>query len=77
MKLTVKYFGLLAEVTQCSEEQFKFSGTLISEFLEAIYLKHPKLKEKDFQAAQSNEIVSKNTKITQAEIVLLPPFAGG
>jgi molybdopterin synthase sulfur carrier subunit len=77
MKLTVKYFGLLAEVTQCSEEQFKFSGTLISEFLEAIYLKYPKLKDKNFQVAQNNQIVSKDVKITQTEIALLPPFAGG
>lgn len=77
MKLTIKYFGLLAEVTQCSEERFEFSGTLISELLETIYLKYPKLKEKDFQVAQGNEIVSKNKVITQTEIALLPPFAGG
>jgi sulfur-carrier protein len=77
MRLTIKYFGLLGEITQCYEEQFEFSGTLISELLEAIYLKHPKLKGKDFQVAQSNEIVSKNTIITQTEIALLPPFSGG
>ena len=77
MKLTIKYFGLLAEVTKRNEEQLDFSGTLINELLDTIYLKYPKLKEIDFQVAQNNEIVSKETIITQAEIALLPPFAGG
>lgn len=77
MKLTIKYFGLLAEITQCNEEQIEFSGMRINELLETVYLKHPKLKEKDFQVAQNNEIASKDTTVTQTEIALLPPFAGG
>jgi len=77
MQLTLKYFGLIAEATLCSEEQIEFSGTLINELLETIYLKYPKLVEKDFQVAQNNEIVSKNMIITHPEIALLPPFAGG
>jgi sulfur-carrier protein len=77
MKLTIKYFGLLAEVAKCSEEHVEFSGTLVSDLLETIYIKHPNLKEKDFQVAQDNEIVSKNIIITQTEIALLPPFSGG
>ena len=77
MQLTIKYFGLLAEVTRRSEEQLEFSGRIINELLETIYLKYPKLKEKDFQVAQNNEIVSKNIIIKHTEIALLPPFAGG
>jgi len=77
MKITLKYFGLIAEVTQCNEEQMEFSGTYINDLLETIYLKYPKLKEKDFQVAQNNEIVSKNEIISQTEIALLPPFSGG
>ncbi|MBN4047128.1 MoaD/ThiS family protein [bacterium AH-315-P13] len=77
MQLTVKYFGLIAEVTQCSEEQFEFSGILINELLETVYIKYPKLKEKDFQVAQNNEIVSKDKIVSHTEIALLPPFAGG
>ncbi|MCF6295670.1 MAG: MoaD/ThiS family protein [Flavobacteriaceae bacterium] len=77
MRLTIKYFGLLAEVTQCSEEQFEFSGMLISELLETIYLKHPKLKEKDFQVAQNQIIVTNETEISGRDIALLPPFSGG
>jgi len=77
MRLTIKYFGLIAEVTQCREEQLEFSGTHINELIEIVYLKYPKLKEKNFQVAQNNEIVSKDVIVTQVEIALLPPFAGG
>lgn len=77
MKLTIKYFGLLAEVTQCNEERFEFSGMLISELLETIYLEHPKLKEKDFQVAQNQIIVTNETEISGKDIALLPPFSGG
>lgn len=77
MKLTVKYFGLLAEVTHCQEEKIEFSGTQVSELLETIYSNHPKLKETDFQIAQNNTITNDETEILSTEIALLPPFAGG
>ena len=77
MKLTIKYFGLLAEVTSCNEEQIEFSGTKINELLEAMYSKYPKLKETDFQIAQNNTITNDDTEISSTEIALLPPFAGG
>lgn len=77
MRLTIKYFGLLAEFTHSSEEQIEFSGKIINDLLEIIYLKYPKLRETDFQIAHDHEIVSKNVIITETEIALLPPFAGG
>jgi len=77
MTLTIKYFGLLTEVTQCNEEQFDFSGTSISELRDTIYSKHLKLKETNFQIAQNNTISNDETKISSTEIALLPPFAGG
>jgi len=77
MKLTIKYFGLLAEVTQCSEEQIEFSGTTISELREVLYTKYPPLNGKDFQVAQGKVLVNNDTIINKKEIALLPPFAGG
>ncbi|MFT5102760.1 MAG: molybdopterin synthase sulfur carrier subunit [Candidatus Latescibacterota bacterium] len=77
MEVTIKYFGLLAEVTNQNEETLVFSSTSISELLEALYIKYPALKEKDFQVAQNLEIVSKEASITATEIALLPPFSGG
>jgi len=32
---------------------------------------------KDFQVAQNNEIVTKETLVSGTEIALLPPFSGG
>jgi molybdopterin synthase sulfur carrier subunit len=42
-----------------------------------LFNKYPELKTKDFQVAQNNEIVSKDTPILNHEIALLPPFSGG
>ena len=77
MILSIKYFGLLAEVTGCSEEKIKFSGKSISDLKSILFQKHEELKNKDFQIAQNNELITNETKITATEIALLPPFAGG
>ena len=77
MKITIKYFGQIAEVTQLEEESLEFSGTLISELLDLLYSKYNVLKNKDFQVAQNQEIVSIETELTGSEIALLPPFSGG
>ncbi len=77
MIITIKYFGLIAEVTQCEDETINVSGRFISELLEALYSKYPDLKNKDFQIAQNQELVSENSEITGQELALLPPFSGG
>ena len=77
MNLNIKYFGLLAEVTQRSEETLAFSKTSVSDLLEVLFEKYPDLKEKDFQVAQNLEIVSKEAELLNTEIALLPPFSGG
>ena len=77
MILNIKYFGLLAEVTQCNEEQFEFSGSNVSELREALFQKYEMLIQKDFQIAQDQVLISDETKITETKIALLPPFAGG
>ncbi len=77
MEITIKYFGLLAEVTKCSEEKISFSGTTVFELKEQLFQKYEALKNKDFQVAQNNYLITNKTKITGLEIALLPPFAGG
>ncbi|HEY5688835.1 MAG TPA: MoaD/ThiS family protein [Yeosuana sp.] len=77
MKIKIKYFGMLTEVTNCEAEIIDFSGVLISDLLEMLFIKYSDLKDKKFRVAQNNELVSVNTKITSKEIVLLPPFSGG
>ncbi|AXT21161.1 MoaD/ThiS family protein [Flavobacteriaceae bacterium AU392] len=77
MTITIKYFGLLSEVTQCNEEVIECTKTSISGLLNILFNKHPELKHKDFQVAQHQEIASKEDLISSNEIALLPPFAGG
>ena len=77
MLLNIKYFGLLAEITQQSEETFEFSKTTVLELLEVIFQKYPDLKTKDFRVAQNHEIVAEETLVTGSDIALLPPFSGG
>ncbi len=77
MTLQIKYFGLLAEITNCEEEMIEFSKSIVSDLLEDLYLKYPELKQKEFKVAQNHELVSNDSIITKTEIALLPPFSGG
>ena len=77
MQLNIKYFGLLAEVTQCSEETLDFSKSSVLELLDVLFKKYPNLEDKDFQVAQNHEIISREALILENEIALLPPFSGG
>ena len=77
MVITIKYFGLLAEVTGCSSEKINFSGTTISDLKEVLFQKHKVLKNKKFKVAQDNKLNTDKAKVTSSKIALLPPFAGG
>ncbi|MDU8885072.1 MoaD/ThiS family protein [Yeosuana sp. MJ-SS3] len=77
MVLNIKYFGLLTEITKCSEENIEFSKSSVLELLNLLFNKYPELKHKDFEVAQNNKIVSKDTMVSETEIALLPPFSGG
>jgi len=77
MKLNIKYFGMLAEVTQLNEETIDFNHQTVSDLVAQLWVKYPLLKEKDFQVAQNCKIVNHEDLINQTEIALLPPFAGG
>lgn len=77
MTLSIKYYGLLAEVTGCSEEQVDFYGKSISDLKEVLFQKYEALRNKDFQIAQNNQLTTKDAKLIATEIALLPPFAGG
>ena len=77
MHITIKYFGQIAEVTHKDEEILDFSGSLVSDLLEALYSKYEQLKTKDFQVAQNQELIYFETELNGGEIAILPPFAGG
>ncbi len=77
MTLNIKYFGLLAEVTNCNDETVEFSNSTVIELLGLLFIKYPELKGKDFKVAQNNEIISIDSVVSESEIALLPPFSGG
>jgi molybdopterin synthase sulfur carrier subunit len=77
MLITIKYFGQIAEVTQKEEEHLEVLEGKISGLLKSLNTKYPDLKNKDFQIAQNQELVSMDTELTGHDIALLPPFAGG
>ena len=54
MMITIRYFGLLTEVTGCTSEKINFSGTTIFDVKEVLFQKYKTLKNKDFQVAQNN-----------------------
>ena len=77
MQLNIKYFGRIAEITNCNEETLEFSNATINELLKMLNDKYPELKSKDFQVAQNQEIVSFETMVSGEDLALLPPFSGG
>ncbi|WP_298474818.1 MoaD/ThiS family protein [uncultured Maribacter sp.] len=77
MNITVKYFGVLAELTQCMEETIVFTKSTVIELLEVVYQKHPTLNDKNFKVALNNELVDMETIVSEVEVALLPPFSGG
>ena len=77
MTLNIKYFGVIAEITQCHEEVLEFSKSSVDDLLTMLFDKYPEIKINDFQVAMNNEIVSKDSIISESEIALLPPFSGG
>ncbi|CDF78367.1 thiamineS protein [Formosa agariphila KMM 3901] len=77
--ITIKYFGMLAEQTQCSEEQLEFKPLTLSELVQDLKVKY-QFNSASFHVALNHKLIQGSEEITlqfQDEIALLPPFAGG
>ena len=75
----VKYFGMIAEATNCSEEKIALESQKLADLLEKLTIKY-KLDELPLNVAVNKNIVDKNSDYTiteNDEIAILPPFAGG
>ena len=78
MKVTVKYFGLVAEATDKSEEVMEFNGELTASELKEQCLYGLSIADKDsVQIAVNQNLDDKTTLKDGDEVALLPPFAGG
>ncbi|RIV32989.1 MoaD/ThiS family protein [Flagellimonas lutimaris] len=78
MKVTVKYFGLVAEAADKSEEVMEFNGELTASELKEQCLYGLSIADKDsVQIAVNQNLDDKTTLKDGDEVALLPPFAGG
>lgn len=78
MQLTIKYFGMLVEATAINEEQLQIETCSVTDLLKKLKSLHPKLGDKNFKIAIDQQLVNNDYIIdNEAEIALLPPFAGG
>ena len=77
--ITVKYFGEIAEATNCNEEQVTTQSNKLSDVIEKLSKKH-KLEQFDMIIALNQNLVELNDNITinnNDELAILPPLAGG
>lgn len=80
MEVTIKYFGMIAELTQKKEARFPLDQTIdttekLQQYLEGLY---PEIKNIAFSIALNQKLINKNEALNDGdEIALLPPFAGG
>lgn len=79
MSIHVTYYGMLAEIAGQADELWTASSSLsVGAFRALLLSKYPGLKDKKFKVAVNQKIAEDFVQIdTQAEVALLPPFAGG
>jgi molybdopterin synthase sulfur carrier subunit len=77
MKITVLFFGALAEVTETEKLELPFvdDTSALNELLLQLF---PLLKNKTFRMAVNKKLINGNIVINEGDtIALLPPFSGG
>jgi len=77
--ITVKYFGEIAEATNCNEEQVATKTNKLSDVINELSVKH-KLERFPMIIALNQNMVNPNEDINinnKDELAILPPFAGG
>ena len=80
MEITVKYFGLLTDITQHQQEQFLIpvAGYTIKDLKGAIEEKYPSVCGVNYTVAVNQMICEEGVIINLEDtIALLPSFAGG
>lgn len=78
-ELTIKYFGVVAEVTDKAEEVISIHEEEISigDLVKKCLNKYPGLDNVSFKVAHNQKISDSGMVRAADEIALLPPFSGG
>jgi molybdopterin synthase sulfur carrier subunit len=80
MTVTLKYFGLLADITQLKEEQFTFDEETISvsALKSKIESSYQTMQNTTYSIAVNQAMSSLQATIKDQDVIaFLPPFAGG
>lgn len=79
MTIIVKYFGNIAEKTNCHHEAIEMEAEMsIEAFHKGLKKRYPALERSTYRISYNQAMIT-GSEIVQdgAEIALLPPFAGG
>jgi molybdopterin synthase sulfur carrier subunit len=80
MEITVKYFGIIADITQKKEEVFFIDAesNTLKKIQSKIEIKYPKVLVINYSIAINKKFLQNDILLEKYdEIALLPPFAGG
>ena len=80
MKITLKYFGLIADITNTNEELFSLekSDYSTNDLMKQLHEKDTGLQNVSFAIAVNKSITTTEINLNNNDIIaLLPPFAGG
>jgi len=80
MKITLKYFGVIAEIMGSEIEvlNIKSKSMTIMDLNELIVEKNNLLKDQHYKFAVNQTMIDENIALKENdEIALLPPFSGG
>lgn len=80
MTITIKYFGLVADITNIKEEEFNLTESILTteDLALNLHQKYTDLKNTSFVIAVNKTIATSDLKLNNNDIIaLLPPFAGG
>jgi len=80
MKITLKYFGIIAEIMDTEKETITIDSKSITiEDLKSILnKKNSSINEQEYKIAINHSIADHNITINNNDVIsLLPPFSGG
>jgi molybdopterin synthase sulfur carrier subunit len=79
MEIRIQYFGMLAEITGQAAQQLTAADSLTVGLLRTqVEELYPEMRGRKYKVAVNLQISEDHTPIdANAEIALLPPFAGG
>lgn len=80
MRVTLKYFGLLAEITHCNEEQVELTADVSSllGLKSAVEQRFPAFQKTAYSIALNQSLSNEEVPLKEADVIaFLPPFAGG